>query len=127
MERLQKGDVVSLLFRRRDSRRAARALLEMLRSKGGRCTAREMSEFARRLAIGDPCKFSRTNFYRSILKRFVELGFIAELPYYNAVTKRVIKSYTIVHQPIGIRRPMGPSFVYYAHRVSEAWNEYVAS
>ena len=127
VEGLRKGDVVNLLFARGDSRRAATALLEMLKSNGGQCTSREMSEFARRLAAGEPCKFSKTNFYGSILKRFTEFGFIAKFPYRDDVTKRVVKSYWIANQPIPAHRPMSPSFVYYAHMLSEAWNRYWAS
>ena len=127
VEKLRNGDVVNLLFARSDSRRAARALLEMLRSKGGRCSKMEMSEFAKGLAAGDPFKFSKTNFYKSILKRFVDLGFIAEAPCYDCASKRVIKSYLIVHQPIPVHRPMGPSFVYFSHLLCEGWNRLVAS
>lgn len=38
VEKLRTGDVVSLLFSRKDSQRAARALLAWLKEKGGRCS-----------------------------------------------------------------------------------------
>lgn len=122
VEKLGKGDVVALLFSRKDSRRAARALLAWLKGKGGRCSKEEMSRFAHGLEAGEPCRFSRTNFYRSVLRRFLDLGLIAELPEYDGRSRKIVKSYRVVYQPIPRHRPMSPSFAYVSHLICEAWN-----
>ena len=86
-----------------------------------------MSEFAFGLQTGEPCKFSRTNFYRGVLRRFIDLGLIVESPEYDDRSRNVIKLYKVVCKPIPQHRPMGPSFFYLAHLVCESWNREFAA
>ena len=126
-EKLRKGDPIALFFTRRDSQRAARALLSWLKGKGGRCSKAEMSMFAFGLEAGRPIKFSRTNFYRGVLRRFLDLGLISEESLYDSRTGKVTKYYRIVAQPIKRHRPISPSFAYVSHLICEDWNrEFVA-
>lgn len=68
------------------------------------------------------CRLSRTNFYKTILHRFIELGLIAERLEYNYKNRRAIKMYGVIIQPIPKRRPMGSSLPLIAHLISEKWN-----
>jgi hypothetical protein len=126
-KKLRSGDVVALFFNRRDSQRAARALLAWLKERGGKCTKAEMSRFAFGLEAGEPCKFSRTNFYGGVLRRFLDLGLIAEQPGFDEGRRKAIKLYRVVWQPIPQHRPMGPSFYFVAHLICEAWNREFAA
>ena len=112
-----------MIFTRADSRQAARAFLQWLKSRKGRCTKVEMSAFAYELAAGKRGpKFSRTNFYAGILRRFVELGFVAERPEYDYERRRTVTVYRALIQPVPKHRPVAPSVTYLAHVLAELWN-----
>ena len=120
---VREDDVVKMLFKHPDSIRAARAFLDWLKNKGGACTHSEMNQFAKMLASGKlGCKLSRTNFYKTLLHRFLDLGLIAEQPQYDYNKKRIIKAYRAIIQPIGKRRPMGPSLPLITYLLCEKWN-----
>ena len=124
---LKSQDIVDLIFYRKDSKRAARALLSWLRGKGGRCTKQEMSSFAGSLDSGElGFQFSEENFYRGVLKRFRDLGLIAEEAAYDPMSRsprRSTRVYRMVRQPIPQHRPLAPSFAYVSHLFCERWNE----
>jgi hypothetical protein len=116
-------DVVEALFARKATRAAARAFLEWFRKKGGRCSPTEMSAFADRLASGGmSCRLARQNFYRTVLKRFVDYGLIALVPEYDGERRRIMAAYHAVTQPITTKRPPGPSLIQFAHMIGETWN-----
>jgi hypothetical protein len=112
-----------VLINRNDSHRAARALLARLKGKGGKCSKAEMGKFAYGLEAGEVWRFSRRNFCAGVLRRFLDLGLIAELPEYDRSNRKVVKSYRVVYQPIPRHRPMSPSFAYLSHLICEAWNK----
>ena len=117
-------DVVNLIFRHRRSRGAARALIEWLKDRGGSCTHTEMNEFSHLLASGKlGCSLSRTNFYGTVLKRLMGLCLIVEQPQFDYETRKVLKVYRIVVQPIGKRKPVGPSLLLLSYEVCAKWNE----
>lgn len=124
LERATEGDLVDMLFSREDSRKAAGAFVTWLRGKGGRCSKGEMSRFSHDLASGRlGCRLSRTNFYKTVLGRFLDLGLVAEDLVYDAEERRAVNAYRVVVQPVGRHRPLAPSLMYLAHVVSERWNE----
>lgn len=116
-------DVVNLIFRHGKSRRAARALIEFLKSRSGRCMHSEMNIFSHRLASGSMgFSLSRTNFYSTILHRLLGLGLIVERPQFDYEKQKGVKVYMAVHQPIPKRKPIGPSLPLLTHLISEKWN-----
>ena len=123
LEDASKKDLVDMLFARDDSRSAARAFLSWLREKRGRCTSQEMSRFADELQSGRRgCRLSRVNFYGTVLRRFVDLGLVTKDLSYDSGSRRALKAYRIVVQPVGRHRPISPSLMYLAHVISERWN-----
>ncbi len=124
LERVTEKDLISMLFGREDSRLAARAFVKWLKARNGRCSKEEMSRFSYDLASGRlGVKLSRTNFYKTILARFVDLGLIAEDLVYDPRARKAVKAYRVVVQPVSGRRPMSPSLLFLAHVVSERWNQ----
>ena len=123
LERAGEEDVVNMIFNRRDSRMAARTFLDWLKDKDGRCLKEEMSQFSNLLASGRlGCRLSRTNFYKSILAKLVGLGLISKALQYDHETGRALKVYAVVYQPVGKRKPLGPSFAELAHILCQKWN-----
>src|SRR5450759_2966731 len=115
LERVSEEDFASLLFSRDDSRRAARAFIRWLKSKDGRCSKEEMSHFSHELASGTVgARLSRTNFYKTILGKFLELGLVSEQLAYDSARRRAVYAYQVIIQPVSKRRPLGPSLIYLA-------------
>lgn len=113
----------AFLFFRADSRRAADALIKELRTKG-KMTEKEMSRFARRLEAGEMgFRFSRHNFYSSVLKTLMDLGFVGKLASYDHAKGKTVIVYRPIAQPIPTRRPDNPSFWYVTYEVCRWWNE----
>ena len=114
----------AFLFFRKDSREAADALLEELRSKKGKMTEREMADFVRTLTSGERgFKFSKQNFYNKVLGTFRFFGFIAKVPTNDPSRRRTILAYRVVTQPVLQRRPIKPSFLYLANEIGRWWND----
>ena len=113
-------NIEDIIFRRGESKKAGRALIEWLKGKGGGCTDSEMNQFSKRLAAGEVgCSLGRSNFYKTILRRFTDLGLIVEQPVFDSGRKRVVNMYVAIHQPIGKRKPLGPSLPLIAHLIAE--------
>jgi hypothetical protein len=118
------GIVRGVLHTRR-SVRAAILFVEWLKSNGGRATQKEMSRFADELKLGSRgVKFGRPAFYRDILDAFKDRGLVELSPSYDARSRKVVKEYRRIVQPIAKRRPSGPSLMYNAHILAEKWNSY---
>jgi hypothetical protein len=117
-------DISEFLFHTRGSRKAARVFLEWFRSRGGRATKEEVSDFADSLAAGRfSSKLSRSNFYSSVIRNFLDAGLVALQPEFDHETRKVVRVYRAITQPIPQRRPARPSLVYNAHVLAERWNE----
>jgi hypothetical protein len=67
-------------------------------------------------------RLSRTNFYKTVLGRFIDLGLVAEDLVYDKEARKAVRAYRAVVQPVGSRRPLAPSLMYLAHVISERWN-----
>jgi hypothetical protein len=121
LEKVKEGeDLVNLLFYRKDSQTAARQLLGWLRQKGGKCTQSEMSSFARSLKAGEfGPKFSKTNFYKSVLRHLLHLGLVTQQVTYDFDRRKMVLSYRIVHQPLTKHPPVSPSLSYLVYRFAE--------
>jgi len=126
---IREEDVVKMLFRHSDSAKAARTFIDWLKSKKGVCSHSEMSDFSHRLASGElRSRLSRTNFYRTVLHNFINSGLIAEQPSYDHKSRKIVKVYRIVLQPVTKHKPMSPSFIHLAHLVGKKWNaEFIES
>ena len=124
----EKEDVCEVIFTHRKTALACRLFLDWLKTKGGECTRSELSQFARDLANGrvrDGFTLKRSNFYRTVLKKLVALGFISLQPRFDP-KKRSGTSYVYapIAQPITKRPPLGErSFWRLAWEVAKQWNK----
>lgn len=126
LERVREQDLVSMPFGREDSREAARAFAGWLRGRRGRCSKNDMSRFSYDLASGKTgVKLSRTNFYKTVLARFLDLGLVTEDLVYDREARKAVKAYGAVVQPGSRNRPMAPSLIYLARIIGERWNQEV--
>jgi len=120
----EKDDICSLLFEYDKTRRACRVFLEWLKNMDGEATRSEVSQFGRDLQAGKIKKgfrYSRNNFYRVLLRRLVDLGFIG---LQNRFEKgRIIQKYTPIMQPIPTRAPGGRNFWNLAWQLCQKWNQ----
>jgi len=111
------------LFFRKDSERAGEALMNELRAKG-RLTEKEMSEFVRKLESGDlGFRFSKNNFYRNVLRTFLNLGFVRKDTVYGGEGGKTREAYLPVRQPIPTRAPSSPSFWSVTYETCRWWND----
>ena len=111
------------LFFRKDSERAGEALMNELRAKG-RLTEKEMSEFVRKLESGDlGFRFSKNNFYRNVLRTFLNLGFVKKDTVYGGEGGKTREAYLPVRQPIPTRAPSSPSFWSVTYETCRWWND----
>jgi hypothetical protein len=118
------ADAVGVLLHTRREKEAARLFLDWFRQRGGRATRSEVSGFANALSSGKwGFRYGRTTFYLHVLGPFVFWGLIAQGEEYDDESRRVIRVYRRVIQPVQRRRPSGPSLIYNAHLISEKWNE----
>ena len=118
----------ALLFFRKDSQMAGEALMSELKAKG-RLTEKEMSEFSWKLQRGKlgGARITRDNFYGTVLRRFLGLGFVGKFPEYVASTRKTIQVYRAIIQGLPTRRPENPSFLYIAYETCAWWNELMFS
>ncbi len=120
----KEDDVVRMIFRHRESVKAAKTFIDWLRSLGGTCTHSQMNKFSKMLASGElGCKLSRTNFYGTILSRFLDLGLLEERLRYDYEKRKAVKVYGVIYQPVTKRRPTSPSLLFIAHVICEKWNQ----
>ena len=125
----EETDICVLLFKRGKTARAARLFLDWLKTTGGPypgATRSEVSQFGRDLQAGliDPdFRYSRKSFYVTVLRRFVDLGFIG-LRYRGRDRKgRVAGKYIPIHQPIPKRSPSRKNFWNICCHICKKWNE----
>ena len=120
--------ILGYLFFRRDSLQAGKALIAELQSRGGSLTPKEMAEFVRKLESGAfGFKFSKHNFYRNVLRTFMNMGFIGKAPRLDRATMKTVMVYRPIEQPIPARRPDSPSFWHVAYEICSWWNSLMFS
>ena len=119
----RKEPFTAWFFFRKDSQKAADALLEELRAKG-RMSEKEMSRFVKKLEAGElGFRFSKNNFYRKVLRTFIEDGFVKKEAVYGGEKGRTVDVYLPVRQPILTHPPDFPSFWSVTYGVCLWWNE----
>jgi len=124
----EKEDLCEVIFTHTKTIRAARLFLEWLKDRGNEAGRREVSAFARNLASGhirEGFTYKRSNFYRTLLKKLVALGFISLQFRFDAKSKRKTRYvYALIRQPIPKRPPLGgPSFWRRAWDLCNSWNK----
>lgn len=92
------GDPFDILFGNSNTRKAGRFFVKWLKDNGNRASAGHVSKLADLLSeggfFGDPgaevqIRYSRRNFYGTLLKTLVDLGFISRgVPVWNDRQKR---------------------------------------
>jgi hypothetical protein len=124
----EKEDVCEVIFSHKKTVKACRLFFDWLRTMGGEASRTQVSNFARELASGHISKgftYKRSNFYRTVLKNLLVMGFISLQPRFDP-EKRSETSYVYapIRQPIPKRPPLGErSFWRLAWEVAKKWNE----
>jgi len=121
----ESGDVCGLLFRQGKTRDAARHFLLWLRSKDNRATRGEVSQFSRELQQGNAVKgfsYRREHFYRPILKRLMDFGFIALES--RPINRRMVRCYVPVYMYIPSKGPGGHNWWNLAYIIALKWNQF---
>jgi len=113
-------DIFKILFTHNKTQMACRLFISWLKTHRGRVSPRQISQFGRDLQKGkirEDFRYSRKNFYRTIFRRLVELGFI---------TRIYIRSegwiYLIQQQPIPCKAPGGRNFWNLSWQICRKWN-----
>ncbi len=126
---LSSGSVLGVLFPLKSSERAAMALVSLFRSSGGYVSKEQMSAFARRLDVGrealggEPVRYSRRNFYLTVMKRLVDMGFVQRnVRHRDPGTGE--ESYAYMRNIFDIpARPPAVGFWRLAYHLCRRWNE----
>ena len=114
-----KGDISQLLFRHDKTQQACHLFLDWLKKNRNEATPSEISQFAKNLQDGmvtEGFRYQRKSFYQTILRRLVDLGFVAKQTRYRGI------AYAPVIQPIPKRAPVMTSWWGFAYLVAEKWN-----
>jgi len=124
----EKEDICEVIFSHKKTVEACRCFIKWLKNNGSQGSRSEVSLFAYNLAKGRVRKgfrYRRENFYRTLLKRLLDLGFISLQPRYDPENKRNVSyKYAFSHQPIPKKPPLGGrSFWRLAWEVAKKWNE----
>jgi len=107
----EEGDFCEVVFSHRKTAMACRCFIEWLKSKGDSASRGEVSSFSRSLANGairEGFRYRRENFYRTVLRRLLDLGFLSLQPHFDPKRKsKVSYRYAPVRQPIPKKPPLG--------------------
>ena len=120
----EEKDVCALIFDYGKPRSACRLFLEWLKKNGERASRHEVSQFGRDLQAGmirEGFTYSRWSFYRTVLRRLVDLGFVELFQGYDKGGRRWV--YAPIIQPIPTRPPGGRNFWNMAWQICERWND----
>lgn len=124
----EKGDVCEVIFSHKKTVKACRLFLDWLKNNGNEASRAQVSSFARELAGGHIRKgftYKRSNFYRTVLRKLMSLGFISLQPRFDPEKRSGTRYvYAPVRQPIPKRPPLGErSFWRLAWEAAKKWNE----
>ena len=117
--------VCNILFKDEKTKKACCIFIDWLRKNGETATRHEISQFGRDLQAGrirSGFRYSRANFYDTILKRMVNLGLIGLRAYFSP-PKGVSEKYTPIIQPIPSKRPSRKNFWHIAWMICKNWND----
>lgn len=120
---------IEILFPAGRTRTAAFVFVDWLKKEGGSASKNAVSEFADALQAGKvnvnglPFRYSRRNFYLTILRTLVELGFVQRnVPIWDDRVKRTLYVYSrnIFDIP---QKPPSVGFWRHAYYICRKWNE----
>ena len=124
---IREKDVCKVIFNRRKTQRAFRIFLEWLKQKGNWATKYAVSKFADSLNDGKylwqnaPFRYSRRNFYMTVLKRLLGLGLLEIRPKYSERDHRTHFVYSACLLDIP-QRPPAQGFWKYCYYLCRKWN-----
>ncbi len=125
---LSTRDVLEIIFPNKKTRIASRIFLDWLKERGGQATKNAVSNFANALQDeklsnkGIPIKYSRRNFYMTILRNLINLGFIQRnVPVWDDRSRRTLYVYmrNIFDIP---QKPPSVGFWRISYYICRKWN-----
>ena len=125
---LSTRDVLEIIFPNKKTRMASRIFLDWLKERGGQATKNAVSNFANALQDekfsnkGIPIKYSRRNFYMTILRNLINLGFIQRnVPVWDDRSRRTLYVYmrNIFDIP---QKPPSVGFWRISYYICRKWN-----
>lgn len=125
---LAASDALEILFANKKTQTAATLFVDWLKKRGGRASKADVSKFADSLQKGSltvggvPFKYSRRNFYLTILRVLVGMGFIQRnVPMWDDKNKRT--AYLYLRNTFDIpKKPPSVGFWRIAYYVCRKWN-----
>ena len=126
---LSSSDPLKIIFSNAKTQTASRLFVDWLNERGGRASKAEVSKFADNLQDGKinvsevPFKYSRRNFYLTILRSLVGMGFIQRnVPVWDEQNRRT--SYVYLRNTFDIpKKPPSVGFWRTAYFVCRKWNQ----
>jgi hypothetical protein len=127
---IKSKDGLDLLFPHKKTLTIARVFIKYLDSLGCQITKYKLSQFSHNLHDGiypDPenkdikVSYSRVNFYRSIIRKLLDMGFLTIGKRWDSRLKRSVEVYQVVFQDIP-RRPPSQGFYRLSYYLSKKWN-----
>lgn len=123
------SSALEILFPAGKTRIAATLFVEWLRGRGGQATKSAVSTFANMLQRGElrwrdmPFRYSRRNFYLTVLRTLVSLGFIQRnLPVWDEARRQTL--YVYARNLFDIpQKPPAVGFWRLAYYTCRKWNE----
>ncbi|MBI2183528.1 MAG: hypothetical protein HYU39_01065 [Thaumarchaeota archaeon] len=122
-------DALEVIFPNRKTQLAAHIFVEWLKMQGGYASKNAVSRFADGLQKGDfmsnktPFKYSRRNFYMTVLRTLVEMGFISRnVPVYVEKSGKTLYVYSRNLFDIPLKPP-SVGFWRLSYYVCRKWNE----
>jgi len=121
-------DAIEIIFPNKKTQAAAHLFIQFLKDKDGKATKNAVSDFADKLQSGTlihnniPFKYSRRNFYVTLTRTLVSLGFIQRnVPVWDDGGKKT--NYVYVRNIFDIpRKPPSVGFWRLAYYICRKWN-----
>ena len=125
---LSAHDALEILFPNKKTQTAARLFVNWLNENGGRATKNQVSRFADMLQEGKlrlgttPIKYSRRNFYLTVLKTLVNMGYIQRnVPTWDEKSRKTL--YVYARNVFDIpKKPPSVGFWRLSYYVCRKWN-----
>jgi len=114
-------DICKLLFAHKKTQAACRLFVSLLKTHRGRVSPKQVSQFSRDIQEGkiqEGFTYSQINFYRTVFRRLVELGFITRF-----YMRREGWLYRAQDQPITHKPPGGRNFWNLTWMICKKWND----
>ncbi|MBI2126971.1 MAG: hypothetical protein HYU02_06650 [Thaumarchaeota archaeon] len=128
-ESIHSSDALEIIFPNRKTRDAARLFVDWLKNKGGTASKNAVSNFADELHNGSmsvkgiPFTYSRRNFYLTVLRTLVDLGFIQRnVPVWDSMRRQTIYVYSRNIFDI-TQKPPSVGFWRLTYYICRKWNE----